>query len=141
MDCIFQEQNGQFVCEVCGFTTPIPNLHINCSGKPQDKKEPPVPPSLVQRSKNLAKAIGRHLHSGRKHCTEEQKAARFKQCSSNECGLFLAKGKGGICAHEDCGCYIRSNGKFLDKLSWADSKCPEGYWGPENDEETPENGV
>jgi predicted RNA-binding Zn-ribbon protein involved in translation (DUF1610 family) len=146
MDCEFEQQGKEYVCVNCGFTTPITDLHIRCKPGEDRPKPAPVPPSLIKRSKNLSKAIAKHMRTGRRHCTDEQKEARFQQCSSNECGLFLAKGKkgtAGVCAHEDCGCIIRSRGKFLDKLSWADSECPEGYWGPipEKDEETPENGV
>ena len=63
------------------------------------------------------------------HCSEEEKQKRYEICKQNKCNLFVSHGDGGICAHDDCGCFIRSNGKFMDKLSWADSKCPVGLWG------------
>ena len=75
--------------------------------------------------------------------SEEQMKARYEQCEKNECGLFRVLGQGGVCAHDDCGCLLSTNRKFLSKLSWASSKCPEGYWGPteEKDSENTENGV
>jgi len=140
MNCVFEKDEDKYKCMECGFITHIPDLKINCNPSNAGKM---APPSLVQRARNFAKAAAKHVQSGRRHCTQEQKEARFKQCASDECGLFMRYGKGGICSHEDCGCFIRSKGKFFDKLSWAESKCPEGYWGPieEKDNENTEKGV
>ena len=130
MRCKFIKDGDNFVCENCGRTTTIEGYRINCAKKP---------PNIVQRGVNFAKATAKHVATGFRHCTPEQKKERYDKCSKNECGLFLIRGSGGICSHDDCGCYIRSQGQFFDKLSWADSKCPEGYWGPidKKDQQTP----
>jgi len=136
MKCVYKEKDGVWTCKNCQHTTKIEGLKHNC-GK--------IPPTILRRSTNFTKAATKHLRTGMRHCTEEQRKTRFTQCSKNECGLFLQgkTGEEGICSHVNCGCYIRSRGRFLDKISWADSECPEGYWGPipEKDDETPEKGV
>ena len=86
-------------------------------------------PNIIQRGINLGKAIVKHVKCGCHHCTDEQKNARFAICQSNRCGFFKVHAEGGICTHNSCGCYIRSGGKFMDKLSWAESKCPKKLWG------------
>lgn len=137
LHCVWEPFEGQVRCKDCGKVRKRA-IRANCPTKLN-----PQIPTITQRVKNLGKAAARHIVTGRRHCTDEEKQERFNKCQSNVCGRFIVHGPGGICAHEDCGCYIRSNGRFLDKLSWADSECPEGYWGPitEKDEETPENGV
>jgi hypothetical protein len=122
----WNEQLGKYECPNCGKT---------CRKKVQIPCKAEIP-SLPQRMVNVTKATARHIVSGMKHCTEEQKAERYRKCSSNPCGLFRKYGEGGICAHDSCGCYIRSHGKFMDKLSWAESECPEGFW-----DKIDENGV
>ena len=137
MDCEWEPFEDKFKCKYCGFVVPRDTIHKNC---PIKKNKPKSPPSFSKRVANFGKAGAKHLLTGRQHCTPEQRRERFKICKSNKCGLFIPHGPGGMCSHDDCGCFIRSNGKFLDKLSWADSKCPVDEWGPistENDE----NGV
>jgi hypothetical protein len=132
MDCKWIPFGDKYRCEVCGFVVPNNTFHKNC-GSVQRKvvagKDKEIP-NLLQRGVNLGKAVVKHAQGGFQHCTEEQKKARFAICQSNRCELFKVHGEGGICSHDDCGCYIRSNGKFMDKLSWAESKCPKEMWGP-----------
>ena len=134
--CKWEPFGDKFKCSECGFVSPRSTIKRNCSTKPE-------PPSMVKRAVNFTKAVTQHVMTGRKHCSEEQKAERFNICKSNQCGLFLPNGEGGICSHDKCGCYIRSNGQFMDKLSWAESKCPVDMWGPiiQKDEENTQNGV
>lgn len=136
MDCEWIPFGDRWKCVRCGFIVNSDKIHKNCSSNKN-------PPNIVQRAKNLGKAAAQHIITGMHHCTEEQKQERFEICSSNKCGLFRANGDGGICAHDDCGCFIRSNGKFLDKLSWAESKCPVGLWSPisQNNSKISKNGV
>lgn len=124
MFCEWEPYEEGYKCKKCGFVSKV-NFKKNCGI---------TPPKLTKRIQNFTKASANHLMTGMKHCSDEQKKKRFEICKSNKCGLFLSKGEGGICSHDNCGCFIRSNGKFLDKLSWADSKCPEGFWGPETPE-------
>jgi len=120
MNCEWEKHGEKFKCKNCGAIT-VKARRKNCLAK--------NPPSLLQRAKNFTKASINHIKNGAKQCSQEEKEYRFNICKSNKCGLFLIHDDNkGICAHDDCGCIIRSNGKFLDKLSWLDSKCPEGYW-------------
>jgi hypothetical protein len=32
----------------------------------------------------------------------------------------------------ECGCNINNKKIFMNKLAWADQKCPLGKWNPEN---------
>lgn len=98
--------------------------------------------TMAEKAANFAQAAVVHITTGMKACTNEEKAERYKICSSNQCGYFLAHGENGVCGHSKCGCVIRSGGRIIDKLTWADSKCPVGLWGAiEKNDENPENGV
>lgn len=123
MDCQWVPFENKWKCQNCGFIVPDSTFKKNCIIK-QDI------PNIIQRGKNLGKAMVKHVREGMKNCSDNQKQVRFEICESNKCGLFRGRGEGGICAHEDCGCYLRSNGRFMDKLSWAESKCPIGLWLP-----------
>jgi len=127
MNCIWEKSDNGYRCKYCGFSVPTNKIKKTCESKKNKEK---LPPPLVKRAANLTKAAGRHFSTGMKHCTPEQRMARYEQCQKNECGLFRDMGGGGVCAHDDCGCLLSSNRKFLSKLSWASSSCPEGYWGP-----------
>lgn len=137
--CEWEPYLDRFKCKYCGTIVPRNTIQHIC--KYLNNKDKDIP-SLIRRGYNVTKAGIKHLLEGRQTCTDEQKQARYDQCKKNECGLFREHKNGGICAHDDCGCFLRSNGKFLDKIAWADSKCPEGYWGPiVNSQENDENGV
>lgn len=137
MNCEWEPFKDKFICKNCGFIVNNNKIKKNCkAGKKLAKK----PPKMTQRVQNLGKAVVNHMKTGRKHCTPEQRQERFDICKTNECGFFIKRGQeDGVCGHEKCGCYIRAKGKFLDKLSWADSECPVGMW--KKIEEKPENGV
>jgi hypothetical protein len=85
-------------------------------------------PSLVQKVVNVTKAIKQHIKCGRPKATQEQMDVRFKICQ--DCFYFKDLGEGGTCTHDQCGCGIsKSPAKLLNKLSFADSKCPIDKWG------------
>lgn len=144
MQCEWEPFEDRFKCKYCGLIVPIRKIRHRCAVQ-STMPLLPDPPGLMRRAANLGKAAVDHLKTGMQHVDDQQKANRFQICQSNQCGLFRTHGNegGGICAHEDCGCYIRSNGRFMDKLSWATSKCPIGLWGPIEPKniENPENGV
>jgi hypothetical protein len=123
-NCEWEPIGDIFRCKNCQTIVKTNRLKRNCNINLDIST-----PGLVKRGVNLGKAVVKHAQGGFQHCTEEQKKARFAICQSNRCELFKVHGEGGICSHDDCGCYIRSNGKFMDKLSWAESKCPTGQWG------------
>ena len=158
--CLFQPTEGNFYqCVFCGFQVPNEHYVKECHAdskiiaqkleeiKIQSEPLPNIqPPSMMARAKNLAKAGIKHLMTGMNHCSKEDKAKRFQICQSNQCKLFLINphdASQGVCSHQSCGCFIRAHGEFMDKLSWAESECPVGLWGPVEPEspENPENGV
>lgn len=158
--CMFKHVDGDiYQCIFCGFQVPTEHYVKECRADPQviaQKLEqnklqrevlPPIkPPSIMARAKNLAKAGIKHLTTGLHHCSPEDRIERFQICQSNQCKLFLRNPHDptrGVCSHESCGCFIRAQGEFMDKLSWAESECPVGLWGPVEPEspENPENGV
>jgi hypothetical protein len=150
MRCKWVPYQDKFKCLYCNFIVSKNTINKVCKAQTQPlsleehmEKSKTEIPNFLQRGMNLGKAIVNHISTGMHHCTFEEKQSRFETCQSNECGLFKVHGEGGICSHDDCGCYIRSNGKFMDKLSWAESKCPVGKWGPieQKTQESPENGV
>lgn len=137
MNCEWiKTEDNKYQCKLCGKRVPTPGK-MNCPTKKDV-------PNIVQRGVNFVKATYNHIVTRGNCCNEEQKIERYNICKSNRCGLFRQYNEDvGICAHDDCGCFLRSNGKFLDKIAWADSKCPEGYWGPleVKSQENDENGV
>lgn len=143
--CQWTKNGDGYICEACGYITNNPKTIKICN---QHITQVPVQkePSLLKKAANFTKAAIQHVIQGNPHCSEEVRTQRFNICKSNQCGLFKVYSPDkniGICAHDDCGCFIRSNGQFLDKLSWADSSCPVGLWTtvePKNTE-NPENGV
>jgi hypothetical protein len=102
--------------------------------RPVGSKVPPsAEPAFVKRVANFARAAAKHAAAGRPQASDEQVAARWAVCQTNQCGLFQATGEGqGKCLHKSCGCNLKALGlKGLNKLRWADSKCPIGLWGAE----------
>ena len=78
----------------------------------------------MERATNFATSAVRHVSQGAPRCTEEEVAARFAICQSNECGFF----KENRCAK--CGCGLSGQKGLVSKLSWAGESCPVGKWGP-----------
>ena len=78
--------------------------------------------SLLQKAKNFAVASAKHIAAGAPHASEEEVARRFAICEG--CEHFDGR------ACRQCGCPVVREKKFLSKLSWADSSCPVGKWGP-----------
>ena len=88
------------------------------NNKQQDKVEGP---SLPKKLKNFALSAIKHAVNGMPTCTQEEINERLEICKG--CKWF----RGGRCAK--CGCACGNNKKFLNKLAWADQKCPIGKWG------------
>lgn len=63
-----------------------------------------------------------HMLRGWPATPEHLRAERLKICQGCE---HFRDGKCG-----KCGCKIRTAAQWLDKLSWADQRCPLGKWGP-----------
>ena len=100
----------------------------------QSATPPPEMPGFLQRATNFATSAIRHVGEGAPRCTEEEVAARFAICQSNECGLF----KENRCMK--CGCGLTGQRGLVSKLSWAGESCPVGKWGPITREKTEVDG-
>lgn len=74
---------------------------------------------------NFAKALYFHIGYGLPKCSTRQIHDRYMVCIDCE---FLDRSK-----YEclQCGCHISPKSKFLNKLAWADQKCPIGKWDSE----------
>ena len=78
-------------------------------------------PSLSRKFKNFTVGAIKHIAKGMPTCTQEEIDERLEICRG--CKWF----RGGSCLK--CGCACNNNKKFLNKLAWADQKCPIGKWG------------
>jgi hypothetical protein len=131
-DCDFN--NIDLTCQKCGFKGPSRSARKRCSGKAQEGKprKSRLPqnfeltgtgaPPFLKKAANFAASAAKHVAAGMPQATDEQVAARFAICQG--CEHF----DGSAC--KQCGCPIVRQKKFLSKLSWADSECPVGKWGP-----------
>lgn len=63
-----------------------------------------------------------HIYSGLPKSTQEEINARYNICLS--CDSF--DNKNSQCL--ECGCNISNKSIFLNKLAWADQKCPLDKW-------------
>ena len=89
------------------------------------------PPALLQKVLNFSKASAGHVMKGLPKASDEQVAERFAICLANQCGYYVGNEEQGVCNHSSCGCTLKAVGKEgLNKLRWADQKCPVGHWGP-----------
>lgn len=114
-------------CKACGAKYSIKGytcdkiIHV-CSEKNKS-------PDLSSRMINFGKAIVNHVSEGMPKCTQEQINSRLEVCKG--CELFNKTSEDtGFCSHSSCGCNISKEQKFLNKLAWADQKCPIDKWGP-----------
>lgn len=74
---------------------------------------------------NFAKALYFHIGYGLPKCSLDQISKRYIICLGCE---FLDKQKSECL---QCGCNISPKSKFLNKLAWADQRCPINKWGRE----------
>jgi hypothetical protein len=124
-NCVFIKQNDIWICNTCGYQTEIENLNRNCKPILQKTNEPP---NLLRKISNFTFAAAQHLFKGMPTVTEQELEERLEKCRG--CELFKKKGMtGGVCTHENCGCNIQDEVVFLNKIAWADQKCPIDKWG------------
>jgi hypothetical protein len=133
MDCNFQfwekdKNTGRdlFVCTKCGYVTEIAHAKRNCVkiSQPQYDRAP----NLLRKIGNFSHALGGHLYKGMPTVSQSELDERLKICQ--ECPLLRKEGLvGGVCTHENCGCNIKDEVTFLNKIAWADQECPIGKWG------------
>ena len=77
---------------------------------------------LVQKAANFAASAAKHVAAGAPQASDEDVARRFAICEG--CEHFDGR------ACRQCGCPVVRERQYLSKLSWADSSCPVGKWGP-----------
>lgn len=80
---------------------------------------------LTTKIKNFVKALWFHIGYGLPKCSQEQINKRHLICL--ECDFYDLKNKECL----QCGCNISNRRIFLNKLAWADQKCPIDKWQPE----------
>jgi hypothetical protein len=134
MKCSFKPNKlGTYTCEYCGFTFHDREVQKNC----KVNKEPP----LYQKIINFAQAAVKHAIKGNPVVSEEVVLKRLEICKT--CPLFKpnANQVGGVCTHSTCGCTIQDNTNYLNKIAWADQKCPIDKWGEENPDDNKKEGV
>lgn len=125
MNCDFvpTREPDTYICanEGCGrkvTTTALPIYAICRSLEKPINRAARGGPGFIRKLTNFSVALAKHIATGLRTCTQEQIDRRFQKCAN--CELF----SGAICTHEDCGCGIEAEGKFLNKIGWADQRCP-----------------
>jgi hypothetical protein len=119
--------------EINDYNRRIAEYHAEIQASIAAKREV-AEPSLLQKTKNFAKAATHHVKTGSRKVDDETVADRFAVCQTNGCGLYKSLGDGkGVCMHKTCGCNLRAVGSESmltpNKLRWADTACPIGLWG------------
>lgn len=71
---------------------------------------------------NFIKALTWHIYAGFPKSSQAEINRRFAIC--NSCELFDKKNSQCL----ECGCNINNKKMFLNKLAWADQKCPMDKW-------------
>lgn len=86
---------------------------------------------LLDKVKNFSVSAIGHALKGNPTCTQEQIDERLAICL--QCKRYRPhidrngnKTEVGYC--EICGCNVNKAQKYMNKLAWADQKCPEGKW-------------
>jgi len=79
---------------------------------------------LILRILTFLKSLWFHVYRGFPKATIEEINYRFNIC--NNCEYYDINEK--IC--QQCGCNINQKKQFLNKLAWADQKCPIDKWDP-----------
>lgn len=77
---------------------------------------------MLTKIQTFLKSLFWHVYSGMPKSSQAQIDYRLKICLScydydeknKECGL--------------CGCNVNNRRIFMNKLAWADQKCPKGEW-------------
>jgi uncharacterized paraquat-inducible protein A len=76
----------------------------------------------MNRILTFLKSIFFHVWAGFPKCTQQQIDTRYKICLL--CDSFDSIN--GQC--KECGCNINNKKIFMNKLAWADQKCPLNKW-------------
>jgi len=77
--------------------------------------------------KTFLKSLLFHIYAGFPKASQGQILERYKICTS--CDMFDQKNQQCLA----CGCNVSSKKIFMNKLAWADQKCPLDKWGKINE--------
>jgi hypothetical protein len=126
MNCDFD--NDAMTCPRCKFKARGRHWKRVC-GAAQHGPQRPRMPTLFQRLANFSRAAIAHALNGNPTCSEAQIEERLTICRA--CEKFQPDADRpdlGVCTHSKCGCKVRREEKYLNKLAWADQECPLGKW-------------
>lgn len=79
---------------------------------------------MLNKIKTFIKALFFHIGCGMPKSTQEEINNRWLICCG--CEFFENDNKQSKCLQ--CGCNLSTEKKFLNKLAWADQKCPINRW-------------
>lgn len=124
-DFVIEREDSRFECPKCGYI--IEAKYRNAKRKCEPLIQPQYEPTLLKKIGHFSWALARHLYKGVPTVTQEELDRRLAICQ--ECPLLKKNGLvGGVCTHESCGCTIQDEVVFLNKIAWADEKCPLDKW-------------
>lgn len=78
---------------------------------------------LIIRIQTFLKSLFWHIYAGSPKSTNKQILERYNICIS--CEEYNSE----LTMCNQCGCNINNKKQFLNKLAWADQKCPLDKWG------------
>jgi hypothetical protein len=76
----------------------------------------------LSKIKTFLRSLWWHIYSGFPKSTQDQINCRLQICLT--CEMYDDKNQQCLV----CGCNISDKKRFLNKLAWADQKCPLGKW-------------
>jgi hypothetical protein len=122
-------EDGSYICKNCGNKMLYSSVDgevpmIPCAvklSKPIQAPKEFIPPQLKWYEKlyNFVYAVIKHIRTGAKRTTLEERTTRLNICTSCEYYDGVAS---------QCGCPITRYQQYISKLDWKDQKCPIGKW-------------
>lgn len=117
-----------WTCKKCGNTAVVNPGAITCycgyvSVVEIEHAKDKIPPNILQRGINYARAWSKWVQAGRPRRTIQEVEKLRSIC--RDCDYF----NGSICTHKRCGCLVLTPSMFGDKLAWTTETCPDGRWG------------
>jgi hypothetical protein len=79
---------------------------------------------LIIKIQTFIKSLFFHIMLGLPKSTQQEIDTRYNIC--NQCEDYNIKNQ----ECNQCGCFISKKKIFLNKLAWADQRCPINKWGP-----------
>jgi hypothetical protein len=125
IDCEWKAYRGEFLCVHCQGRS-RKQVRRNCPAKTR-RPIPTQKPPLFKRLASFTVAAISHAIKGNPTCTQEEIDERLSICRG--CEKFIPDKENkdlGACA--ECGCTTGREEKYLNKLAWADQKCPLDKW-------------